>query len=430
MGAGALPSGANPPATAPGFQAEAVRENSLIRALASHFAHSMNQATGGDRSSLRMGLSRWTSYFGAFEELLKPLRHKEGAVVVEIGGFMGGSAQVLSEWLGPEVELHVVDLAGLGPLVSQLPGRVRAWQADQANVTFWRDEFLPAVGPIDAVLDDGGHTWRQQLITLREVYPHVKPGGFVAVEDTHTSYFWPFCGRFQETELVASTLQREPLRADLEGGGALNGFGAWGVKGRGGTQTDWADIQGAPSNATEAAILDSVRMLQTRVHECTTSSSGTLPAFTFIDEALSLSHDLHRWWWDTGMEQPLFRGAESAGITWKGLYADTASRLEAAQRARRSLLGLEWRRWFARHTESVSVRESIVVFRRWRHELGRGPPVEFTVGSAQPRKEAVGDVGGIMDEVPTSRDLDRLGSPFVEAVMRELARIRTAAKDL
>ena len=60
---------------------------------------------------------------------------------------------------------------------------------------FWGDQSVPAhllavaaaSGPYDAIVDDGGHTMKQQLVTLATLLPLVKPGGLYIVEDLGTS---------------------------------------------------------------------------------------------------------------------------------------------------------------------------------------------------------------------------------------------------
>jgi hypothetical protein len=43
-------------------------------------------------------------------------------------------------------------------------------------------------------LDDGGHTYKQQIITVESLMPNIKDGGLLVVEDTHTSYMTEFGG--------------------------------------------------------------------------------------------------------------------------------------------------------------------------------------------------------------------------------------------
>ena len=42
---------------------------------------------------------------------------------------------------------------------------------------------------LDLVLDDGGHTMEQQIVTFQSLFPILSNGGTYVCEDTHTSYF-------------------------------------------------------------------------------------------------------------------------------------------------------------------------------------------------------------------------------------------------
>jgi hypothetical protein len=61
----------------------------------------------------------------------------------------------------------------------------------QSDEEFW-DQLFSSVGNVDVVLDDGGHTNEQQIVTAEKFMPHIKDGGMLIVEDTHTSYLTSF----------------------------------------------------------------------------------------------------------------------------------------------------------------------------------------------------------------------------------------------
>jgi hypothetical protein len=50
------------------------------------------------------------------------------------------------------------------------------------------EDVKKKVGKIDIVLDDGGHTYEQQIITAVSLLENIKDNGMLVVEDTHTSY--------------------------------------------------------------------------------------------------------------------------------------------------------------------------------------------------------------------------------------------------
>lgn len=124
------------------------------------------------------------SYFQVYEELLSKYRNRK-FTFVEVGIFDGGSLFMWRSFFGPEARIIGIDL---NP-------EAKKWEKDgfeiyigsQSNTDFW-DEFFASVGDIDVLLDDGGHTNEQQIITTYKCVPHIRNGGMLIVEDTHSSY--------------------------------------------------------------------------------------------------------------------------------------------------------------------------------------------------------------------------------------------------
>ncbi len=132
--------------------------------------------------------AKHSSYFQVYAELLEPYRNKP-ITFVEVGILDGGSLFMWREYFGPQARIIGVEFN---------PGAKR-WEQDgfeihigsQSDPAFWRD-FFKQIGDVDIVLDDGGHTYEQQIVTAHECIPHIKNGGQLIVEDTHTSYFKSF----------------------------------------------------------------------------------------------------------------------------------------------------------------------------------------------------------------------------------------------
>lgn len=132
--------------------------------------------------------NKHSSYFQTYGELFERYRGKP-ITFVEIGVFSGGSLFMWRDYFGPQARIIGVEFN---------PDAVR-WRehgfeiyiGSQSDPEFW-DKFFKDVGPVDLVLDDGGHTYEQQISTVHCCIPHVKNGGMIAVEDTHTSYFKDF----------------------------------------------------------------------------------------------------------------------------------------------------------------------------------------------------------------------------------------------
>lgn len=131
-----------------------------------------------------------SSYFGVYDRLFAPFVGRP-ITFVEVGVLDGGSLFMWRHFLGPQARVIGVDLN---------PGARRWTQhgfeihiGNQADPAFWAS-FFAAVGPVDVLLDDGGHTFEQQIVTVEQALPHVRDGGLLVVEDTHTSYMRSFNG--------------------------------------------------------------------------------------------------------------------------------------------------------------------------------------------------------------------------------------------
>ena len=58
---------------------------------------------------------------------------------------------------------------------------------DQSSETFWKN-FFEKVGKVDILLDDGGHTNENQILTLNNVINNINDDGLIVIEDTSASY--------------------------------------------------------------------------------------------------------------------------------------------------------------------------------------------------------------------------------------------------
>jgi len=134
--------------------------------------------------------SKHSTYFPVYDRLFSRFAGTE-FTFVEIGVLNGGSLFMWRDLFGDKARIIGVEL---NP-------EAKRWEEDgfeifigsQSDPAFWED-FFAKVGPVDVLLDDGGHTFEQQIITLESALPHIKDGGLMVVEDTHTSYMPEFGG--------------------------------------------------------------------------------------------------------------------------------------------------------------------------------------------------------------------------------------------
>jgi Methyltransferase domain len=134
-----------------------------------------------DRHAEGPGVQKWLHYFDVYQRHLGKFVGR-APVVVEIGVFGGGSLPMWRHYFGAGCQVHGIDIDP-GCLAHQGPG-IEIHIGDQADRAMWR-RFREAVPEVDILIDDGGHTARQQTVTLEEMLPHLRPGGVYLCEDVH-----------------------------------------------------------------------------------------------------------------------------------------------------------------------------------------------------------------------------------------------------
>jgi hypothetical protein len=132
-------------------------------------------------------LDKWIHYFPIYDRHLAPYRGSTTRVL-EIGVYRGGGLAMLSHYLGPAAQIVGVDIdesarTGAGHHVVEI--------GDQEDPVFL-SSVAERHGPFDIVIDDGGHTMRQQIRSVETLFPLLTDGGVYIVEDCHTSYWAPY----------------------------------------------------------------------------------------------------------------------------------------------------------------------------------------------------------------------------------------------
>jgi hypothetical protein len=107
----------------------------------------------------------------------------------EIGVLNGGSLFMWRNYFGADTRIIGIDL---NP-------EAKKWEThgfeifigNQGDEKFWKNT-LPYIGKIDVLLDDGGHTYKQQVVTVESVLDSISDGGIIVIEDVQTSYLKGF----------------------------------------------------------------------------------------------------------------------------------------------------------------------------------------------------------------------------------------------
>lgn len=128
------------------------------------------------------------SYFQVYEEIFRKYVGQP-ITFIEVGVFNGGSLFMWREFFGPQARIIGIDMNPDAMKWTEHGFEIVI--GDQASPEFW-DQFYGMVGPVDIVLDDGGHMNAQQIVTTDKALDHIKDGGCVVVEDVHASYLPEF----------------------------------------------------------------------------------------------------------------------------------------------------------------------------------------------------------------------------------------------
>lgn len=133
------------------------------------------------------GIWKWSNAIDAYQ------RHLAAFVgqpigVAEVGVQSGGSLTMWHSVLGAQCHLYGLDINPESTKF-QSPSTTIVI-GDQENAAMWRNFFATIVKtPVSIMIDDGGHTPGQMLVTLQETYPKLTPSGVIAIEDIHGLHY-------------------------------------------------------------------------------------------------------------------------------------------------------------------------------------------------------------------------------------------------
>lgn len=140
-------------------------------------------------------IHKWLHYFDVYDRHFSRFRNKE-IIIVEIGVYQGGSLQMWKRYFGDKAKIYGIDI---NPNCKNLEEEnIEILIGSQSDRNFLRS-VKQKIPPIDILIDDGGHTMRQQIITFEELFGHVKKNGVYLCEDLHTSYEVDYGGGYKRS---------------------------------------------------------------------------------------------------------------------------------------------------------------------------------------------------------------------------------------
>ncbi|WP_221391723.1 class I SAM-dependent methyltransferase [Dyadobacter sp. NIV53] len=141
-------------------------------------------------------IHKWDHYFDIYEKYFSKYQGKE-INMLEIGISHGGSLQLWKKYFGDKVHIHAIDI---NPECKKFEEENVTVYIGSQNEEVFLSDLARTLPEMDIIIDDGGHTMSQQLVSFEYLYLKVKEGGVYIVEDTHTSYWTEFHGGLRNPE--------------------------------------------------------------------------------------------------------------------------------------------------------------------------------------------------------------------------------------
>lgn len=127
---------------------------------------------------------KFSNYFEIYEKLFSRFRGKK-ITFVEIGVLSGGSLFMWKKYFGENARIIGVELNPKAKKFEEYGFEI--FTGNQSDPKFW-EYFFNKIGKVDIILDDGGHTNFQQIVTCCSCIPFINDKGLMVVEDVFHSY--------------------------------------------------------------------------------------------------------------------------------------------------------------------------------------------------------------------------------------------------
>ena len=128
---------------------------------------------------------KWEHYFDVYHRHFARFIDTQ-PTVLEIGVFHGGSLQMWKSYFGEGAKIVGMDIDPKCKQVEE-PG-IEVFIGDQSSPMDLQT-LVDQIGPIDILIDDGGHKTTQQILTFETMFRHITPNGIYLVEDTHSGLY-------------------------------------------------------------------------------------------------------------------------------------------------------------------------------------------------------------------------------------------------
>lgn len=144
-------------------------------------------------------------YMEVYEPLFSNM--KEVKKVLEIGIYQGESLKLLSHFFKDSM-IYGIDISDCSNLNSD---KIQTFVYNQENINDLNDFVKNVGGEFDLIIDDGGHTMKQQQISFGVLFKRLKNGGVYIIEDLHTSVRE---GYREENDIITTLDMLEQFKQD------------------------------------------------------------------------------------------------------------------------------------------------------------------------------------------------------------------------
>ena len=140
-------------------------------------------------------IHKWRHYFEIYDRHFSRLRGRK-INILEIGIMHGGSLQMWQNYFNGNAMIYALDI---NPECKKFESEnVKVYIGSQEDKKFLQ-QLAKELPPLDLLIDDGGHSMKQQITTFQELYDKVKDDGVYLIEDLHTSYMKFYGGGYKKS---------------------------------------------------------------------------------------------------------------------------------------------------------------------------------------------------------------------------------------
>ena len=158
-----------------------------------NFFQQKNELFNWFYNNQNFNIHKWLNYFEYYNKHFQKYKNYNTSIL-EIGVQYGGGAIMWRDYFGKNAKIIGIDI---NPAIKNLESQGMFIEiGDQNSPDFWH-EFIKKYGPMDIIIDDGGHYMDQQITSFISLFPHIKTQGTFLCEDTTTSYWKNYGGGFK-----------------------------------------------------------------------------------------------------------------------------------------------------------------------------------------------------------------------------------------